>query len=505
MGTMLEGGAIEPLAPAGAGRPPTARDASRGSRAGERARALPIASVVRAVALAWGVVFAALGALVHESFLSARYDLGNYVQAIDNTAHGRLLEATTQHGDQFTRLGVHVEPILLLFAPIWRLWPSPLLLVVLQPLVLAAGALPTYWLARKHLGSERQASVFAAAYLLYPATQWNAAGDFHPVSLAPSFLLFAIWYLDEDQLRRAVPFLVLAAATKEHIPLLIAWLGVLYWARHRRHVAAVTIVGASLTWFAVAAFVLLPHFAPPGVDLFADRYGGVGGSPARLAETIVLNPARIAAELGADDVAYALFVAIPLCGLFLFQPLLAAGAAPELTLSILSSRPEQTSIGAQYTASLIAFLVAASILGAARLSGPMRRRAVRYLVGVSALAALISPLWSAPFSIAALTSAKHDAQAAAVDLVPSGAPVSATNHLGAHLSARRRVYGFPQRAQATWVVVDADDAVVADVPDRRAFRRALLQLRRDARFRLVYSRERVQVFRRLARPEGGGG
>lgn len=462
-----------------------------------RVRRITVSRAVTVGTVAWAALLAGAGVLAHEAFATTHYDLGNYVQAIHNTAHGHLFEATTQAGDQVTRLGIHVEPILLLLAGLWRIWPSPLLLVVLQPVVLAAGALPTYWLARKHLGSERQAAVFAAAYLLYPATQWNAVGDFHPVSLAPTFILFAIWYLDEDRIASAVPFLVLAAATKEHMPLLVAWLGICYWVWRKRRLPAAAIIAGGLSWFAIEVLVILPHFAP-GVDLFAERYGGLGDSPSELLATVLQHPARAAGELGVEDLAYAVFLGLPLCGLWAVSPLLALGALPEFALSVLSSKPEQTSISGQYTASLIPFLVGASVLGAAALSPPMRRRAVRYLIGVAALAGVISPLWSLPFSLAELGTQKHAAQAAALHLVPRAAPVTATNELGAQLAERRVLYGFPQRRGAEWVLVDLDDPIVADVKDERLFARSVRDLRRDRRFRLVYDRERVLVFRRVS-------
>src|SRR6185503_7204019 len=116
-----------------------------------------------------------------------RFDLGNMVQAIWNTQHGHLLETTSASGHQGDRLGFHVDPFLLLFVPLFWVWSSPLLLLVVQVLAVTSGVFPVFWLARKHLDSSRAAAHFAVAYLLYPATQFNAftIGDgFHSVSLA---------------------------------------------------------------------------------------------------------------------------------------------------------------------------------------------------------------------------------------------------------------------------------------------------------------------------------
>ena len=49
-----------------------------------------------------------------------RFDLGNMVQAVWSTTNGRPLETTDgATGEQIVRLGVHVDPFLVLLAPLW--------------------------------------------------------------------------------------------------------------------------------------------------------------------------------------------------------------------------------------------------------------------------------------------------------------------------------------------------------------------------------------------------
>src|SRR5438093_1581235 len=167
-----------------------------------RTLALSPSVSVRIAVGVYAIVFSVAGVLDYVGFRSAGYDLGNAVQAIWNTAHGRLLESTAENGEQFSRLGWHVDPLLTLFAPVALIWSSPVPLLVVQAAAVSAGALPVFWLARKHLGSEAAAARFAPAYLLYPATQWNAVDPntgFHAVSLSLPLLLYALWWLDEER------------------------------------------------------------------------------------------------------------------------------------------------------------------------------------------------------------------------------------------------------------------------------------------------------------------
>ena len=149
---------------------------------------------------AYAVGFAALSILQYRAYNAGRFDLGNMAQAVWATAHGHPLEITNLQGDQASRLGSHVDPILAAFAPLWWIWPSAAMLVAAQAVAIALGALPVFWLARKHLGSEQAALGFALAYLLYPAVQWLTLNEFHPVALACPLLLYAFWYLDEERL-----------------------------------------------------------------------------------------------------------------------------------------------------------------------------------------------------------------------------------------------------------------------------------------------------------------
>jgi uncharacterized membrane protein len=452
--------------------------------------------VVAAAAYATG--FAGLSVLRHRSFETGRFDLGNMVQAVWSTAHGHPLRVTSLQGEQVSRLAAHVDPILVLFAPLWWIWPSPDMLLVAQAAAIATGAFPVFALARKHLRSEGAALGFALLYLVLPATQWLTLNEFHPVALACPLLLFAFRYLDDDRLVPFAVFAVLAAATKEEIALVVAGFGVWYALTRPHRAAGAAIVAAGALWFGLAVGVVVPHFNHGGTSSFYSRYREVGGSPGGVLRTAVTHPLRIV-EQAFDErsLHYLLDLAVPLAGLFLAAPLVLVAALPELALNLLSSTKTQTSIRFHYTAGLIPPLVVASVLGTARLSARSGRRAAALAVLALAVAlvenARLGAMFKAPASVS-----QHDRIAAhALRLVPANAGVSATNTLGAHLSARRRILSFPRLDGATWVAVDEKKLSYGDRSSggRRAAR-ALARFRRDSRWRVVYARDGVLVFRR---------
>jgi uncharacterized membrane protein len=474
-----------------------------------RRLATPRVALAAAIA-AYAAVFATLSVLRYRAFHTGRFDLGNMTQAVWATAHGHPLLVTSVNGQQFVRLGAHADPILVLFAPLWWLWPSPELLLVAQAVAIALGAVPLYAIARRHLRSERAALGFAAAYLLYPPVQWLTLNEFHPVALACPLLIAAFWALDRERLVLFGVFAVLAAATKEEVALVVAFIGLWYAIRHRRRLTGAAIAIVAVAWALVALEVVIPHWSPTGASAFTGRYRAVGGSPAGIAKTSLLHPLRVlGTAFQRRDVAYLLQLAVPLGLLFALSPLVALAALPELALNVLSSVGTQSSIRFHYSAALLPPLLVASVFGAARLAD-RRRIAPERIALALVLLCLASnyrlgplPLWRGlPFASQAQTDwqdvTAHDRIAArALRLVPPNAVVSATNSLGAHLSARRRILSFPLLADATWVAVDSTVPSYLDsTTKKREGREAIARIRRDPRWRTVFARDGVAILRR---------
>jgi uncharacterized membrane protein len=472
--------------------------------------AAPRALLWSAIA-AYAVGFSALSVLRHRAFQTGRFDLGNMVQAVWSTAHGHPLQVTGLRGDEISRLAAHFDPILAAFAPLWLIWPSPDLLLVSQAIAIALGALPVYWLARKHLDSERAGVGFALMYLLYPPTQWLTLNEFHPVALACPLLLFAVWFLDEGRLLPFAIFGLLATTTKEEIGFVVAGLG-LWWAltrKRRIEGAAVLVAGAAIALIAIE--VVIPHFNRAGTSSFFARYSEVGGSPGGIVHTAVTEPWKlVTTAVTGRGLGYLARLLLPLGLLPLLAPILLLAAIPELAINLLSAATTQTSIRFHYTAGLIPILVAATVLGAAHLvrrrprwTNPLATAVV--VLGIATNYALGAiPLWrylpggqQAQAHAADVTG--HDRTALrALGLIPENAVVSATNTLGAHLSARRRVLSFPVIQDARWIAADETSPGYADRLAPLPTAVQLSWLRRNPEWRLVFERDGILIFHRVS-------
>jgi uncharacterized membrane protein len=461
-----------------------------------------------AAVTAFAAGFAALSILRDRAFNTGRFDLGNMVQAVWSTAHGDPLRVTNLAGDQVSRLGSHTDVVLVLFAPLWWLWPSASMLLTVQAAAIALGAVPAFWLARKHVGSERAGIGFALAYLLYPATTWLALNEFHPVALATPALLYAFWYLDEDRLVPFAIFAALAAASKEEVALVVGGYGVWYAVARGRRLAGAAIAATGLLCSALAIAVVIPHFNG-GQSAFEGRYSEVGGSPGGILHTALHDPGlllRVAFDHAGFH--YLVDLVLPLAGLCLLSPV-ALVALPELAINLLSSAPTQSSIHFHYTAAEIPPLIIAAVFGAARIA-PRWRVPVAIVVVLATLAGNYRlgaiPIWrelpgGQTLQAHAATVTEHDRIAArALELIPDDAVVSATNSFGAHLSARKRVLSFPLVQDATWIAADETQPGYADRIAPLPTAAQLVWLRRNPAWRLAFEQDGVLVFRRVLPP-----
>jgi len=488
-----------------------------------RSVARPVASVARRVSAATVVwtatavsagVWAALAAVEESVFADKRQDLGNFTQAVWATAHGHFLQVTEAGGMDVSRLGIHVDPILAAFAPLWWLWPSPLLLLTVQAIVLALGALPLFWLGKKHLPRERDAALVSGAYLLCPTVVWQVVLDFHTVTLAVPLLLFAIWYLDEE---RYVAFAAAAGAAvlcQEQIGLIVACLGLWYAWRRRRLGIGLAIAAAGFAISAIDFLVILRHFS--GGSPFSARFGG---SPASILRDLVTHPLRVAEQLNRHDL-LGLLPALPVLGFCFGSPLILV-AAPQVALLLLSRRAGDWGWFGINVLLLVPFIYASTIFALAR-SAERRgtRKEPTLVAGQVFTASLAVALVTSPIGAFGaghlFRSHAVSAQREAVSLVPASAHVSATNHLALPLAARRYLYVFPVLKDATWVLVDARDRSLPDMSHIRGrvgidvgikdlfwqpklMHRELDRLEHSADWRLVYERERIYVFKRARR------
>jgi uncharacterized membrane protein len=452
----------------------------------------------------WSLVLFAMVWSRYEDFQFARFDLGNMVQAVWSTAQGRPLEATDMAGEQSVRLASHVDPILVLLAPVWILAPSPLSLAAVQIAACSLGALPVFWLGRKHLESEAAGAILALAYLAYPWLAWSALDAIHPVTLAIPLLLYAVWFLESGRLWSFAACAFLVVATGELMGLAIGGLGLWYWLARKQRRAGLTIAAAGAGWTIVALKVVIPHYRGAESPFYAN-YEAVGGSPEGILQMALTDPTSILSALtSADDVAYLFSLSAPLAGAFFLAPAILVAALPQLAANMLSARDTFVDPRAHYIAAIVPLLFAATVFGLKRVSPRSRTRLAALLLGLSAACTLLfGPGYGLAKSNRFSTSHSDshiEALRDALALVPDRVPVSTTNVVGARLSARRYYYSVPVVGKAEWIVVDLSNPAIPllgyTAQSHARLQRFVDEIESAPGWRRVLERDRVLVFRK---------
>jgi uncharacterized membrane protein len=442
----------------------------------------PLALLALAVLL-YAAYFSHLTLLRYHAFEARALDMGNLNQTIWNTAHGDWFRLTNQESNLTNRLGYHVEPILLPVALLYRLYPAPEFLLVLQAVIVALGAIPLFTLARWRRLGDWLGLVFALAFLLNPTIQAANWLEFHPVTLAPTFLMAAFYFLVTGRVGWFVLFAILSASCKEEIGLLVAMMGLYAWLVLRRPWLGMMTAALAGGWSLLA--VLGIQNAVAGGNIHWERYAYLGETTTQKLVTLATRPDLVLAQLQRANVGRYLFaLLLPVGFTALLAPEVLLLALPSLAINLLADfAPMHQATTLIYAAPVLPFVMLAAVMGVARVNDRIMRArmprseqsttnpnprtsaqsappAFRWAVALVVLggALLGQRLWGVlPGSgnHLALVETEHHRRAQAVIVqIPPDAAVSAQDRLNPHVSGRRTLYIFPRVDDADYVLLD---------------------------------------------------
>ncbi|MDR1449749.1 MAG: DUF2079 domain-containing protein [Propionibacteriaceae bacterium] len=163
---------------------------------------------------------------------SASWDLAIFEQAVKGYAHLGAPIVDIK-GPGFNQLGDHFSPLLAVLAPFYRLWPTPVTLLLAQCFLLALSILPVTLAAKRFLGPA-PALLLGAAYALAWGFQSGLSVEFHEYCLAVPLLAFALTSLLASRWTATATFALLLLGVKEDLGLTTAAIGLLMFAQGRR-------------------------------------------------------------------------------------------------------------------------------------------------------------------------------------------------------------------------------------------------------------------------------
>ena len=454
-------------------------------------------------------------------FNTAGYDLGIFDQAIHGYAHlhapiSLMKGVHNGFGTHFSELGDHFSPIIAAVAPVYRVFPDAVTLLVVQGLLFAA-SMPSVWLFSKRNLGRTSAYLITAAYALSWGLQAAMAADFHEIAFAVPLLAIAIERLDAGRLRTAVIAALLLLLVKEDFGIVVAVFGLVVGLRTKNWRLAGILAVAGVATTVLADKVLIPAFGGKS-NYYWDYYAALGSGPLEAAWHTVRHPLWTLHLMVTPYAKVRLleWLFLPLGLLPLGSPFVLL-ALPLLAERLLSDNPNHWTLTHQYSAPFVPILTLAAVDTVARIQRALQARtptssrrnqlgahtwviAPAYAVGI-----LIVAVWACgrmPFG--QLT--KHGlaqswrptsydrARQAAVDVVPHGVVVEASNQLAPHLVDHDQVILLDATPHsAPWVVFDAGNLEFPMTPLAQATRTGWLLSHGYAQ---VFSRDAITVYHR---------
>jgi len=284
------------------------------------------------------------------------FDLAYYVQALWQLIHGRFQVSV----EGVPLLGNHVEPIVLLIAPLFLIFRHPMVFVVVQNAALASMGPVAFSIGRR-LGLDRKtALLLAAAMLITPATGYIALHEFHPEAFTAPFLLLLIRARLRGSIRAHWGWLIAILACKENMALLMAAYCAVHVVLERKRPLSelrawyLWPMAVSILWFFLCTQWITPALNPGSIDYLA-LYDRLGDSAGDILLKAITQPQRIFGALfhalSHGNLLWALL--LPFLALPCLRPRWLLIATPILLQHLLSWRSSEWTIYFHYAAPLL--------------------------------------------------------------------------------------------------------------------------------------------------------
>ena len=308
---------------------------------------------------------------------------GAHTGDLDTGIYSNLAWALT-HGEGFTgsvlgrhHLGEHFSPIMLVVAPLYLLWPSAYVLMILQAVAVTLAVVLALRMADVEL---RRAGVveaqwgdqaasrarFAACallivlFMIYPPLLATLQAQFQPIELGMPMVIGAIMLMHARRDGWLALVTLLLLTTRESAPLSVAGLAIYAAVALRRWKLAIVLLLVAGAWAAISMGVIMPAFRTHG----------------RWAHVRHLGPWEMWDLKGK-------YLAAMLLGLgplpFLGRRALAAtgAAVPGILLNLAVARHTQLTFVGHYDAQTAPFMMVGAVHGVAWLAPRLRDAGLR--------------------------------------------------------------------------------------------------------------------------------
>ena len=313
------------------------------------------------IALAVFALYVPISVFRYLRFDATSWDLGIFTEYVKQYA-GLHAPVVDIRGAGVNLLGDHFHPIVALIAPFFRVFPSPVTLLVAQALLTAVSVVPVSRAAADRLGTGAGRAI-GAAYGFSWGLQQMVNYDFHEIAFAVPLLAGSLSALVRGRTRAAVAWALPMVFVKEDQGFTVAAIGVIMAVVYREQIAGLFLAAWGLAWSFLAITVIIPHLSQVHHYLYWSDGGGispVGGHP---------SVAGLISQLTAGSstkLPTLAMILLPTAFIALRSPL-ALAAVPSLTLRFVGTNSSYWGTDWHYNATVMPIVFIAAIDGIARI------------------------------------------------------------------------------------------------------------------------------------------
>ncbi len=227
----------------------------------------------------YSLIFSIICIWKYNHFLYNGLDLAIINNVFYNSLHGHWFWSSIQ-GHNY--LGDHFTPILILLLPLYTLWQSPEILLILQSIFLGLAAWPIYLISQIILKNNKLALGLSLLWLINPLIHNINLFEFHFIALAPFSMLMLFYFylkLKKERSRKIYLyfylFIWINLLIREDITFIILTFLIIILLDNLKNKYILRLAGYSLlialSWLIITT-KLIAHFSPSNSSPFIYYY-----------------------------------------------------------------------------------------------------------------------------------------------------------------------------------------------------------------------------------------
>lgn len=495
--------------------------------------------------------------IMRHKIFATHTDMGGYEQIIWNAMHGDFLIGTLHSTvAPFTVFinnnvlateitphifsSLHMNFIVLVFLPIYSLFPFTETLLISQSIILASGAIPVYYISKNEIKNKPLALIISASYLLYPALHGSNIIDYNYLVFAVPFLLSAFYFLRKENFKLYWLFIVLALLVREEVSLFVLFFGIFIFIFQKKLLVGFITSIIGITWFIITIFIVMPEIT--GVQYFRGYFGSLipaGYGLEALPGVLITDPYRILNQIFTVDRGLYLIQIFSHTGFLSFlSPTYFIMSLPNLLQNLLADFPSLRLMWGHYQLLIIPGVFISTIFSIKKIVHKSKRKHKMIFLGIFLLFfSILSNMAYSPLPIKDLGLIYSNDQLTwenryvvwefanvisfepygphvtfdlyeeeflivnkAISMIPENASVSSQDNFVSHLSKRKELYLFP-------IYYDQVDYVLVMEKAHGFFSLGFVQqeqqdkyisfLKNDNRYEIIFNENHLLLFKRI--------